>query len=67
MTDHPLLIWNLDKITAADIQRVAKRLLSSPVSMAARGDISGLPDIKEVQNALHRDGRISSRRLSIFK
>ncbi|XP_005177966.1 mitochondrial-processing peptidase subunit alpha [Musca domestica] len=60
-------INEIDKITAADIQRVAKRLLSSPVSMAARGDISGLPDIKEVQNALHRDGRISSRRLSIFK
>ncbi|XP_073848922.1 mitochondrial-processing peptidase subunit alpha [Musca autumnalis] len=60
-------INEIDKITAADIQRVAKRLLCSPVSMAARGDISGLPDIKEVQNALHRDGRLSSRRLSLFK
>ncbi|XP_013106169.1 mitochondrial-processing peptidase subunit alpha [Stomoxys calcitrans] len=60
-------IDEIDKITAADIQRVAKRTLSSPVSMAARGDIASLPDIKEVQNALHYDGRLSSRRLSLFK
>lgn len=56
-----------DKITAADIQRVAKRILSTPVSLAARGDIGSLPDIKEVQNALHHDGKLNSRRLSLFK
>lgn len=43
------------------------RLLSTPVSVAARGDIGGLPDIKEVQNALNHDGRLPSRRLSLFK
>lgn len=60
-------INEIDKITASDIQRVAKRILASPVSLAARGDIGSLPDIKEVQNALHHEGKLSSRRLSLFK
>ncbi|XP_065370001.1 mitochondrial-processing peptidase subunit alpha [Calliphora vicina] len=60
-------INEIDKITAADIQRVAKRILGTPVSLAARGDIASLPDIKEVQNALHHDGKLNSRRLSLFK
>ncbi|KAI8118961.1 hypothetical protein FF38_10215 [Lucilia cuprina] len=60
-------INEIDKITAADIQRVAKRILATPVSLAARGDIASLPDIKEVQNALHHDGKLNTRRLSLFK
>lgn len=46
---------------------MAKRILGTPVSLAARGDIASLPDIKEVQNALHHDGKLNSRRLSLFK
>lgn len=64
------MIWFLitEKISAADIQRVARRILASPPSMAARGDINNLPDMKEVQSALNSGGRLSSnRRLSLFK
>lgn len=57
----------LDNIKSSDIQKVAKRVLDTPVSMAARGDIKLLPDIKDVQNALHSDGRLTNRKLSLFK
>lgn len=68
------LIYNLnfiliDQITAEDIQRVARRFLASPPSLAARGDIKGLPTTKDIQaGLLNSDGRIpSNKRLSLFR
>uniref|UniRef100_A0A1B0AKH3 Mitochondrial-processing peptidase subunit alpha n=1 Tax=Glossina palpalis gambiensis TaxID=67801 RepID=A0A1B0AKH3_9MUSC len=63
--DH--FIDEIERVKASDIQRVAKRVLATPVSVAARGDIGSLPEIKEIQNALLQDGRLSNRRLSLFK
>ncbi|XP_034650485.1 mitochondrial-processing peptidase subunit alpha [Drosophila subobscura] len=61
-------IKEIEKVSAADIQRVATRLLSSPPSLAARGDITGLPDMSHVTNALAAAGRSGlGRRLSLFK
>lgn len=63
--DH--FIDEIEKIKASDIQRVAKRVLATPVSVAARGDIESLPDMKDIQSALLQDGRLSNRRLPLFK
>lgn len=41
-----------DRVTHTDIQRVARRLLSSPVSVAARGNIGKLPSYADIQSAL---------------
>ncbi|XP_036332116.1 mitochondrial-processing peptidase subunit alpha [Rhagoletis pomonella] len=60
-------IREIEKIKQEDIQRVSRRLLATPPSMAARGDIGKLPELKEVQNALSNGGRLYSRRLSLFK
>ncbi|XP_055859448.1 mitochondrial-processing peptidase subunit alpha [Episyrphus balteatus] len=61
-------ITEIEKVTAQDIQRVAQRILATPPSMAARGEISKLPDLKDVQSALSNGGKFaSSRRLSLFK
>lgn len=43
-------------MTADDIVRVAKRLLASQPSVAARGNIRGLPPLAEIQQGLiHTD------------
>lgn len=56
-----------EKVTAADIQRVAQRLLNSVPSVAARGDIENLPELAHITNALSGSGRSIGRRLSLFK
>lgn len=57
-----------EKVTNDDIQRVAKRFLSSPPSVAARGDIKTLPELKDIQSGLLNDGRIPRPgRLSMFR
>ena len=60
-------LWQ-KKITAEDNQNVAKRFLSSPPSLAARGEIKGIPDVKDIQTALISEGgRLpDNRRLSLF-
>lgn len=59
----------LDAIQAEDIQRIARRFLTSPPSLAARGQIKGLPEVKDIQSGLlNNDGRLpSNRRLSLFR
>lgn len=59
--------FSLEKVTSADIQRVAQRLLNSVPSVAARGDIQNLPELKDITNALNNNGRSLGRRLSLFK
>lgn len=61
-------IQEIEKITAQDVQRVARRILSSPPSLAARGDIKGLPELKDIQASLAGDGRLpNNKRLSLFR
>lgn len=62
-------IEEIDAITAEDIQRVARRFLVSPPSLAARGQISGIPSIKDIQEGiLNNEGRLpGNKRLSLFR
>lgn len=59
----------LEKITATDVQNIARRLLLSPPSLAARGQIKGLPELKDIQAGLNNtDGRLpGNKRLSLFR
>lgn len=67
--DPEHFINEIDKITAEDVQRVARRFLLSPPSVAARGQIKGIPNVKEIQEAiLHNEGRLSGhKRISLFR
>ncbi|KAK9511456.1 hypothetical protein O3M35_000108 [Rhynocoris fuscipes] len=57
----------IEKVTKADIERIAIRLLKSQPSVAARGDIKKLPTLSEIHSALlDKDGFQSKGRLSIF-
>lgn len=58
-----------EKVTSDDIQRIARRFLSSPPSLAARGEIKGLPDVKDIQaGLLSNEGRLpGNKRLSLFR
>lgn len=68
MLSFNALIHITESVTAADIQRVAQRLLSSPPSVAARGDIHNLPEMSHITNAVSGSGRTGlGRRLSLFK
>lgn len=62
-------IEQIENIQSDDIQRVAKRFLSSPPSLAARGEIKGLPSTKDIQSGLlSSEGRLpSTKRLSLFR
>lgn len=62
-------INEIEKVTAADIQRVARRFLSSPPAMAARGQLKDLPELKDIQaGLLHSEGRLpGNKRLSLFR
>lgn len=55
-------------MSAEDIQKVARRILTSPPALAARGNIKALPDLGDVQKALANDGRLpGSKRMSLFR
>ncbi|KAH8319825.1 hypothetical protein KR074_007120, partial [Drosophila pseudoananassae] len=61
-------IKEIENVTAADIQRVAQRLLSSAPSVAARGDIQNMPEMSQIKSAVSGSGRSGlGRRLSLFK
>lgn len=58
-----------EKVTDADIQRVARRFLATPPALAARGDIRSLPDTKDLQSGLLKQTQASTTasRLSLFR
>lgn len=64
-----IFLFYVENITSEDIERVAKRFLSSPPSLAARGEIKGLPELKDIQSGLlNLDGRLPKpNRLSILR
>ncbi|CRK87270.1 CLUMA_CG001072, isoform A [Clunio marinus] len=63
-TQH--FIDSIEKIQPEDIQRVARRFLSSAPALAARGQIQGLPSIKDIQAGLLQNGVLPGKRLSLF-
>lgn len=63
-----MLHFLIEKVTDDDIQRVARRFLATPPALAARGDIRGLPDHKDIQNGLFKHTQsATSSRLSLFR
>uniref|UniRef100_A0A2M4BJD2 Mitochondrial-processing peptidase subunit alpha n=1 Tax=Anopheles marajoara TaxID=58244 RepID=A0A2M4BJD2_9DIPT len=61
-------IQEIEKITAEDVQNVARKMLSSAPALAARGEIKGIPDVKDISTALANEGRLpGNRRLSLFR
>lgn len=62
-------INEIEKISAGDIQRIARRLLASPPALAARGQIKDLPELKDLQaGLLDNEGRLpGNKRLSLFR
>lgn len=60
----------IENVTADDIHRVARQLLKSQPSVAARGDIHKLPSMADIQSGLlNHEGRLpgSRGRLSLFR
>ncbi|KAK6641341.1 hypothetical protein RUM44_013050 [Polyplax serrata] len=60
----------IEKITEDDVRKIAKRLVSSKPSVAARGDIRKLPTFEDIKTAvLDEEGRLpgGQGRLSLFR
>ncbi|XP_063973195.1 mitochondrial-processing peptidase subunit alpha [Diachasmimorpha longicaudata] len=60
----------IEEITREDVHRVAKRLLKSPPSVAARGEVRNVPTLVDIQAGLHdAQGRMpgTRSRLSLFR
>lgn len=57
-----------EKITADDITRVARRMLSTRPAVAARGKLANLPSFEEIQSnmTLNNDAP-QGRRLNLFR
>ncbi|XP_070492848.1 mitochondrial-processing peptidase subunit alpha [Chironomus tepperi] len=64
-TQH--FIDSIAKIQAEDIQKVARRFLSSSPALAARGQIQGLPTLKDIQAGILQNGVLPGKRLSLFR
>ena len=64
------LCFVIDKIVKDDINRVARRLLKSPPSVAARGDVRNVPSLADIQaGLLDVQGKMpgARSRLSLFR
>ncbi|OAD57043.1 Mitochondrial-processing peptidase subunit alpha [Eufriesea mexicana] len=60
----------IDEVSKDDVKNVARRLLKSPPSVAARGEVRTVPSIRDIQAGLiHEHGRLpgSRSRLSLFR
>ncbi|CAG9862433.1 unnamed protein product [Phyllotreta striolata] len=61
-------IDEIDKVSRDDVVRVAKRLLKSQPSVAARGDLRKMPTLEWIQSGLNGSGRVDGvRKLSLFR
>lgn len=61
------MIYFIEKIQGEDIQRVARRFLSSAPSLAARGQVSTAPSIKDLQAAILQNGNLPGQRIKLFR
>ena len=58
---HPFVCSEL--VTAKDMERVGRRLMQTNPSLAAMGDLTHVPERKDVEEALfNNQGSLSSRR-----
>ncbi|XP_063224768.1 mitochondrial-processing peptidase subunit alpha [Bacillus rossius redtenbacheri] len=60
----------ISKVTKDDVVRVARKMLKSPPAVAARGSVTKLPSLEDIQAGLvSQTGKIPSRRgkLSLFR
>lgn len=63
--DH--YIAQIGQIRADDIQRVVQRMLGTRASVAALGNLRGLPPIEDIEaGLLSKDGALPPRRFSLF-
>lgn len=61
-------IEQIEKVTKDDIIAVAKRLLASDPSVAARGDLKRMPSLEYIQaGLLDSEGRMPNKKLSLFR
>lgn len=57
-----------EKVSKDDIIAVAKRLLASDPSVAARGDLKRMPSLEYIQaGLLDSEGRMPNKKLSLFR
>lgn len=58
-----------EKVSAADIVRVARRMLASGPAVAARGKLAHLPSFEEIQATMTPGTEVSGigRRLNLFR
>lgn len=63
------MLTTVEKITKDDIVQVAKRLLMSQPSVAARGDLRKMPSLEYIQAGLiDSEGKMpSGRKLSLWR
>lgn len=50
-------LFLLENVTEEDIIKVVKKLLDTPLTVVARGDISKLPSIEEIQELMNTKPR----------
>lgn len=48
-----IVICPIENVTKDDIIRVVQKILTSPLTMVARGDISKLPQLEEIQEFMN--------------
>lgn len=46
-----------ENVREEDIVRIVKKMLDTPITVAARGNISKLPQIEEIQELIHAKPR----------
>ncbi|XP_077561216.1 mitochondrial-processing peptidase subunit alpha-like [Haemaphysalis longicornis] len=65
--DADYYIAQIGQIGAADIERVVQRMLGTRASVAALGNIRGLPPVEDIEaGLLSKDGALPPRRFSLF-
>lgn len=55
------------KVTEQDIVQVAQRMLNSPPSVVAYGDVSQMPAYEHIQSALNSKSGDLPRKFSLFR
>ena len=62
----PLSPFLSDMVGSEDLVRVGKRLMQSNPSLAALGDLTHVPERREVENALFSSGGVLTKKRRLF-
>lgn len=60
-------IDQIEKVQESDIHRVAQRMLRTRASIAALGNLKGLPALEDIETGLVNPSGKSSRKFSLFR